>query len=152
METCAYLYNYTHRPYGGWITRTGLVMTREGNTNSTPYSQLSSNPLNPSSMHRVFTYPMLALLLFYKAVISPVLYFFGVRCRHYPSCSSYSKEAIERHGPWPGGWMTLARLLRCHPFARLGGTSGVDKVPQSITKAPLWAPWRYGLWRGTLDE
>ena len=45
--------------------------------------------------------------------------------------------------------MTLARLLRCHPFKRLGGTDGVDNVPETITKPPVWAPWRYGLWRGT---
>ena len=58
-------------------------------------------------------------------------------------------EAIERYGFWPGGWMTLARLLRCHPFDWLGATHGVDNVPKSITKPPFWAPWRYGRWRGT---
>lgn len=49
--------------------------------------------------------------------------------------------------------MTLARLLRCHPIEWLGGTSGVDNVPKTITNPPLWAPWRYGQWRGTyMDE
>ena len=48
--------------------------------------------------------------------------------------------------------MTLARLLRCHPFKRLGATSGVDNVPEAVTKPPIWAPWRYGQWRGTYDE
>ncbi len=100
-------------------------------------------------MAKLFAYPMLALLWVYKIAISPLLSAFGVKCRHYPSCSSYSVTAIQKHGPWPGGWMTLARLLRCHPFKRLGGTDGVDNVPETITKPPVWAPWRYGLWRGT---
>jgi len=90
-----------------------------------------------------------ALLWVYKLFISPILYFFGVRCRHEPSCSTYSKQAITRFGFWAGGWMTLARLLRCQPFERLGATSGVDNVPEQVKKPPIWAPWRYGLWRGT---
>ena len=98
-------------------------------------------------MHRVFTYPMLGALWIYQAVISPIFYAFGVRCRHEPSCSAYSKEAITRHGPWAGGWLTLARLLRCQPFKLLGGTSGVDNVPETVTKAPIWAPWKQGVWR-----
>ncbi|WP_415810694.1 membrane protein insertion efficiency factor YidD [Litorimonas haliclonae] len=99
-------------------------------------------------MERLLSYPLLGLLWIYKNLISPFLFALGVRCRHYPSCSTYSAEAIKRHGPWPGGWMTLARLLRCRP----GGTSGVDNVPEHITKAPLWAPWRYGRWRSVNDE
>ncbi|MEP1229919.1 MAG: membrane protein insertion efficiency factor YidD [Litorimonas sp.] len=99
-------------------------------------------------MRDLFLYPMLAALWLYKRFISPVLTAFGVTCRHEPSCSSYSKEAIIRHGPWAGGWMTLARLLRCQPW----GSSGVDNVPKAVTKPPIWAPWRYGLWRGTYNE
>jgi uncharacterized protein len=42
--------------------------------------------------------------------------------------------------------MTLARLLRCHPF----GTSGLDFVPESVAPDARWyLPWRYGRWRGT---
>jgi len=93
-------------------------------------------------MARIFTYPMLAALWIYRAFISPALYALGIRCRHEPSCSAYSREAIVRHGPWAGGWMTLARLLRCQPF----GTSGVDNVPETVTKPAIWAPWRYGVW------
>jgi len=47
-------------------------------------------------------------------------------CRFYPSCSSYSREAIETHGAGRGGVLTLRRLLRCRPF----GPHGVDLVPQ----------------------
>ncbi len=92
-----------------------------------------------------FVWIMLAALLVYKAVISPVLFAFGVRCRHEPSCSTYSQRAIKRHGPWYGGWMTLARLLRCQPW----GTDGVDNVPEAITTPPIYAPWRAALWTKT---
>jgi putative membrane protein insertion efficiency factor len=46
-------------------------------------------------------------------------------CRYYPSCSVYAIEALERHGACRGGWLTLRRLGRCHPF-RAGG---FDPVP-----------------------
>lgn len=37
-------------------------------------------------------------------------------CRFYPSCSEYSIQAFERHGFFKGGWLSVRRLLRCHPF------------------------------------
>jgi len=49
-------------------------------------------------------------------------------CRFYPTCSAYAEEAIERHGAWRGGRMTLRRLSRCHP---LGGR-GIDLVPLEV--------------------
>ncbi|MDG1522034.1 MAG: membrane protein insertion efficiency factor YidD [Hellea sp.] len=91
---------------------------------------------------------MLSLLLFYKYFLSPIITFFGIKCRHSPSCSEYSREAIKRHGAWIGGWQTLARLSRCHWF----GTSGVDNVPKIIKKRHFWAPWKYGIWRKTNDD
>jgi len=103
-------------------------------------------------MERLLAFPLLALLWIYQKILSPVFYVLGARCRHYPSCSQYSKEAILKHGPWPGVWMSLARLSRCHPFEWLGATSGVDNVPETVTKPPLWAPWRYGRWRGTNSD
>ncbi len=59
----------------------------------------------------------LGLLCGYKRVISP---FFPPACRYVPTCSEYAIEAVERYGAFRGGWMALARLLRCHPFARGG--------------------------------
>jgi len=97
---------------------------------------------------KLISLPMIAALIIYKIFISPILSFFGVKCSHHPSCSSYAKLAISRHGPWFGGWMTLARLLRCQPW----GTCGVDNVPENITTPPIYAPWRVAMWRGTNSE
>jgi uncharacterized protein len=72
----------------------------------------------------------------------------GRQCRHFPSCSDYTDEAIQKHGLWAGGWMGLARICRCGPR----GTSGIDWVCEELpAKATALTPWRYGLWRGTHD-
>jgi len=69
----------------------------------------------------------------------------GFRCRHLPSCSEYADVALSRFGLWAGGWMTVARLLRCQPW----GTSGLDFVPETLPEESRWyMPWRYGRWRG----
>ena len=56
---------------------------------------------------------MLALIRFYRTSISP---YTPPTCRFSPTCSAYAMEAIEKYGAWKGGWLTLNRLLRCHPF------------------------------------
>lgn len=72
----------------------------------------------------------------------------GFNCRHLPTCSDYAEEAIGRFGLWAGGWMTLARLLRCQPW----GTSGIDNVPEQTPANARWyLPWRYARWRGVND-
>src|SRR5690349_8672423 len=86
------------------------------------------------------------LVAIYRYTLSPLL---GPRCRHMPSCSEYADEAIGRYGLWAGGWMALARILRCQPF----GTHGLDFVPKTLPAAAhWWTPWRYGRWRGTQTE
>ncbi len=70
---------------------------------------------------------------------------FGRTCRHLPTCSEYGDEALARYGLWAGGWMTLARVARCHPW----GTSGLDFVPDELPADAHWfLPWRFGRWRG----
>ena len=65
---------------------------------------------------------LLAGIGLYRRWLSPLL---GPRCRFIPSCSAYGLEAIQRHGPWRGGWLTLRRISRCHPFT----PCGCDPVP-----------------------
>ncbi|RCL00087.1 MAG: hypothetical protein JSC189_001254 [Candidatus Tokpelaia sp. JSC189] len=66
--------------------------------------------------------------------------FVGRHCRHLPTCSEYSYEAIARHGLWAGGWMGFFRLIRCGPF----GTYGFDPVPLVLGNHCYWyTPWRY---------
>jgi putative membrane protein insertion efficiency factor len=87
-----------------------------------------------------------ALVLIYRYTLSPLI---GPRCRHLPTCSEYAEEAIDRFGLWAGGWMALARFLRCHPW----GTAGLDFVPAALpARAHWWMPWRYGRWRGTNEK
>jgi putative membrane protein insertion efficiency factor len=75
-------------------------------------------------MKRVFIF----LIDAYKLLLSP---FFGQQCRFYPTCSSYTREAIERHGALRGGWLGVKRILRCNPWC----AGGVDEVPP--VKSPL---------------
>ncbi len=83
-----------------------------------------------------------ALIVIYRHTIAVLI---GPRCRHLPTCSEYGDEAIGRFGLWAGGWMTLARILRCQPW----GTSGLDFLPRSVPSRARWyLPWRYGRWRG----
>ena len=82
------------------------------------------------------------LVTVYRYTLSPLI---GPRCRHLPSCSEYADEAIGRFGLWAGGWMALARILRCHPW----GTAGLDFVPGALPEGSRWfTPWRYGRWSG----
>ncbi len=109
----------------------------------------SPPPLAGEGVNFVRRLPRLAgrgLVVFYRYTLAPLI---GPRCRHLPSCSDYADEALARFGLWAGGWMALARILRCQPF----GTSGLDFVPEILPLgAHWWAPWRYGRWRGTNVE
>ena len=74
------------------------------------------------TVRKVFAWPALKLIRFYKICISPYL---GSHCRYTPTCSQYAYEAISKYGILKGGWLALRRLLRCHPW----GGSGYDPVP-----------------------
>jgi hypothetical protein len=61
-------------------------------------------------------------IYFYKACISP---FTPASCRFTPTCSQYALEALKKHGPIKGLWLSIKRIARCHPW----GGSGYDPVP-----------------------
>jgi uncharacterized protein len=65
---------------------------------------------------------LIALVKGYRLLLSPWL---GSSCRFTPSCSVYSLEALQRHGAAAGTYLTLARLVRCHPWCE----GGHDEVP-----------------------
>jgi len=79
---------------------------------------------------------MRTLVLGYRYSLSPWL---GHSCRFRPTCSEYALEAIDRHGALKGGWLTLRRLGRCHPW----GGHGYDPVPPETAAAD--APRRPGI-------
>jgi putative membrane protein insertion efficiency factor len=58
----------------------------------------------------------------YQLTLSPIL---GGQCRFYPSCSSYTRQAIDKHGVGRGLSLGVRRLLKCHPFH----PGGLDNVP-----------------------
>ena len=73
-------------------------------------------------MSRLFSTIFKLIILFYKGTISPLL---TPNCRYKPTCSDYGLEAINKHGPYKGLWLTIKRLISCHPW----GGHGHDPVP-----------------------
>lgn len=69
----------------------------------------------------------IALFRFYQKFISPLK---PPTCRFYPTCSHYGIEAFRRFGVIKGGWLTIIRILKCHPFH----PGGVDLVPERKEK------------------
>ena len=65
----------------------------------------------------------------YKFLISPLL---GNSCRYLPTCSEYSIEALKNYGFFKGTYMSLKRILSCHPIKFLGGSEGFDPVNKNI--------------------
>ena len=56
---------------------------------------------------------MILLIRGYQIFVSPL---FPKTCRFYPTCSQYSIEAIRKYGALKGIYLTIRRLLKCHPF------------------------------------
>lgn len=70
---------------------------------------------------------LLALIRGYQRFISP---FTPPRCRFHPTCSQYAVEALQQHGALKGSWLSIKRLLKCHPLH----PGGIDLVPEPKTK------------------
>jgi len=74
---------------------------------------------------KVFIFILILPIRFYQMFISPML---PPSCRHTPTCSAYAVEALKKHGPIAGLFLSMRRLSKCHPW----GTSGYDPVPQQF--------------------
>lgn len=78
---------------------------------------------------KILTVPFIWLVRFYQAAISP---YTPSSCRYSPTCSSYSLEALKKHGVFKGGWLAVKRIGSCHPW----GGRGYDPVPEKEEKPP----------------
>ncbi|TCT17608.1 hypothetical protein EDD68_12726 [Melghiribacillus thermohalophilus] len=67
------------------------------------------------------------IIRFYRRFISPIK---PPSCRFQPTCSQYGLEVIQRFGAIKGGYLTIKRILKCHPFH----PGGFDPVPENKEK------------------
>ena len=77
----------------------------------------------------IFINILIKLIKAYKLLISPLL---GNSCRYLPTCSEYSIEALQKFGLVKGVYISLKRILSCHPIKLLGGGEGFDPVIKKI--------------------
>ena len=77
----------------------------------------------------IFTNTLIRLIKVYKFLISPLL---GQSCRYMPTCSEYSIEALKTFGFIKGSFLSLKRILSCHPIKFLGGGEGFDPVNKNM--------------------
>jgi hypothetical protein len=78
-------------------------------------------------IRKVLTHLLLAPVFFYRYAISPLL---PPSCRYTPTCSQYTIEALQKHGPFQGTVLSAKRILSCNPW----GGSGYDPVPEPKPK------------------
>lgn len=67
-------------------------------------------------MKRIF----ISLILIYKKTLSPVFEQMGIKCKYYPTCSEYTRQAIEKYGSLKGIFLGIKRIVRCNPFSKGG--------------------------------
>ena len=91
---------------------------------------------------------LMGLIRLYQLTLSA---FVGRSCRHLPTCSEYTRQAIAAHGAWAGFWLGFFRVFRCHPW----GTHGLDPVPEPGTvprhDVLFWRYRRFGACATTPD-
>ena len=63
---------------------------------------------------------ILKFIKIYKIFISPFLKSMGVECKYYPTCSEYTKMAIEKYGCLKGTFLGIKRIIKCNPFSKGG--------------------------------
>ena len=77
----------------------------------------------------IFTIALIKFIKGYRFLISPL---FGHSCRYLPTCSEYSIDALKTFGFFRGLFMSLKRILTCHPIKFLGGGEGFDPVNKKV--------------------
>ena len=77
----------------------------------------------------IFTLILIKFIKAYKYLFSPLL---GHSCRYLPTCSEYSIDALKEHGFLRGLFMSIKRILSCHPIKFLGGGEGFHPVKKEI--------------------
>jgi len=77
----------------------------------------------------IFTNILIKLIKGYKYLISPL---FGNSCRYLPTCSQYSIDALKEFGFFKGLFISIKRILSCHPIKFLGGGEGFDPVKKEM--------------------
>ena len=77
----------------------------------------------------IFTKFLIKTIKGYKYLISPL---FGHSCRYFPTCSEYSIDALKEFGFFKGLFMSIKRILSCHPIKFLGGGKGFDPVKKEM--------------------
>ena len=77
----------------------------------------------------ILTLILIKLIRCYRFLISPML---GHSCRYLPTCSEYSIDALKTYGFLKGSYMSLKRIISCHPIKFLGGGEGFDPVDKNM--------------------
>ncbi|WP_079709552.1 membrane protein insertion efficiency factor YidD [Paraliobacillus ryukyuensis] len=72
-------------------------------------------------------YLLIGIIRFYQKFISPMT---SPSCRFQPTCSQYSLESVRRFGAMKGTYLSVRRILKCHPFH----PGGFDPVPEKKSK------------------
>lgn len=75
-------------------------------------------------MKKLLIAPFLFLIKVYQTLLSPLM---PATCRYQPTCSHYTKEALQKHGLFRGGLLSIKRIFSCNPW----GGSGYDPVPEN---------------------
>jgi putative membrane protein insertion efficiency factor len=106
-------------PLGGTLKPTTVLHSSASkNRGREHFSMPTDGKIDPYLSVRI----ALGAIRGYQVVVRPLL---TGSCRYLPTCSEYAAEAIATYGAFRGGWMSLKRVLRCHPF----GGAGLDPVP-----------------------
>ena len=61
---------------------------------------------------------LIKIINWYQRNISLLLESKNIRCKYYPTCSEYTKQAIEKYGVLKGFFLGVTRILKCNPFSK----------------------------------